>query len=163
MTCSFSSHQIIICACACLGLGARTIVPGEAWVPAGTIPLQASAGGRWGGGSSRSSSAVSSTAARGAFACRSTNTESRFGKSRPSTSLAYDHDRLGWGGRGGGARAGASSRQVVSRSSYSSRGRRSAARPLMSMAEEEGGAEKEGYNAVLGALAIAGLGAVYYG
>lgn len=30
---------------------------------------------------------------------------------------------------------------------------------MMSMAEEESG----GYNAVLGALAIAGLGAVYYG
>lgn len=38
-------------------------------------------------------------------------------------------------------------------------GRRGGADVMMSMAEEESG----GYNAVLGALAIAGLGAVYYG
>lgn len=34
---------------------------------------------------------------------------------------------------------------------------------MMSMAEEDGGAESGAYNAALGALAIAGLGVLYYG
>lgn len=34
---------------------------------------------------------------------------------------------------------------------------------MMSMAEEDGGTESGEYNAALGALAIAGLGVLYYG
>ncbi|CAN0042595.1 unnamed protein product [Scytosiphon promiscuus] len=182
--------------CACLGLGAHTIVPTtEAWVPAGPL-LQ----GR--GPSGSPVTAAGTTAAmRGAFPRRplyrgdenrwarqqQRQRQERLRGARVATSALAAAGTSGGeiGGRAWGTatatatatglsvfrRQSASAPSSRSSSSWPGRpvasasagGRRGGVAVMMSMAEEDGGAESGGYNPVLGALALAGLGAIYYG
>ncbi|CAN0281730.1 unnamed protein product [Pylaiella littoralis] len=182
-----SSRQKVIL-CACLGLGAQTIVPtAEAWAPAATLWY-----GR--GPPTQSTSTSRRTAVRGAFS------------HRPPGYVGGNNNR-GWqamrampavagvsGGGGGGSGWGTTAPTAVGavtfrqkqqqqsvRSAFSSRSSSSSGRPaanaigagvagrrrrtgvMMSMAEDDGGTESDGYNAALGALAIASLGVLYYG
>lgn len=142
--------------CACLGLTARTIVPAAgAWRPAAPparTPATTSRGGRGGVAFSAAApwknSFIPSTTPRQALFSSSASS-----KAEPISRLGHSRQgyRLAWGGAVGVGGAGAVE---------GTRGR--GGRPLMSMAED-GGAKGVDHNAVLGALALAGLGAIYYG
>lgn len=152
--------------CACLGLGARTLVPtAEAWIPA--APLLH---GR--GTSASVSASLDTTRTRGGGAISYRPVLSAKGRWEQhqgvGTTFAVASGGGGWGVPAATSATAFSSREsgwrgrpVANCNTLAVGGaeRRGRVGVTMSMAEEERG----GYNAVLGALAIAGLGAVYYG
>ncbi|CAM9580098.1 unnamed protein product [Ectocarpus sp. 12 AP-2014] len=167
--CSWQRRRQKVMLCACLGLGAQSIVPAaEALVPAApalhvqqqgrVAPLPPKTAMHVGGGGASSYHHPSlgskrlggqqqqrQRCRRLAFAPISSQAwgiERTFGQSalssrRTGQGVVFANNSSAWGRRRGGV--------------------------IMSMAEEESGTESQGYNAMLGAVALAGLGALYYG
>ncbi|CAB1118283.1 unnamed protein product [Ectocarpus sp. CCAP 1310/34] len=170
--CSWQSRRQKVMLCACLGLGAQSIVPAaEAWVPAApallvqqqgrvapppTKTMHVGVGARGGTFSYHHPSQGSNRLGgqqqqrqhcrRLAFAPISSQAwgiERTFGQSALSSR---------WTGQG----------VVVANNNAAAGGRRMGG-VMMSMAEEDSGTKSQGFNAMLGAVALAGLGALYYG
>ncbi len=177
--------QVILCAC--LGLGAQAIVPtAEAWLAAAP-PLQGRGSALAPTAPRRGAISYAPSAHHGGGYVVSTGRGGRWQQRWPSAgaiSAVAGGSGGGWGSAAAATPAAATttaSRRLPRSASVFSRGSSWARRPvagaggaagggvagggrgrvavMMSMAEEE----REGSNAVFGALALAGLGAVYYG
>ncbi|CAN0179041.1 unnamed protein product, partial [Ectocarpus fasciculatus] len=168
--CSWQSRRQKVMLCACLGLGAQSIVPAaEAWVPAAPLLVRQQqgrvapppptttmhvGGGAFSyhhpshGGSNRLGGQQQQRQRRRRLAAAPMRSQA-WGIERP-----FGHSSR-WTGHG----------VVVANNAAAAAGGRRGARAgaMMSMAEEDGGTESQGYNAMLGAVALAGLGALYYG
>lgn len=157
---SFCSHpcqtKVVICAYLGIGLSARTIItPTEAWSSLAPISVRNGHPVPIWGNMAASPGIFTSKPSANLF-------ESRFGNSGRTKQYAFEQQsrRIHSVGRGAEGRSAALS---------SSGNDRSSIRPLMSMAGEGGsggggggGTDSARQNAVLGALTVAGFGAVYY-
>ncbi|CBN75720.1 Hypothetical UPF0043 protein slr0305 [Ectocarpus siliculosus] len=175
-TCSWQSRREKVMLCACLGLGAQSIVPAaEAWVPAApalhvqqrgrvaqpptkTMHVGGGGGGGEGGAFSYHHPSQGSNRLGGQQQQRQRCRRLAFA---PISSQAWGIERTfgqsalssRWTGQG----------VVGANNNNAAAGGRRRGGVMMSMAEEDSGTESQGYNAMLGAVALAGLGALYYG
>lgn len=168
--------------CACLGIGARNIIPtAEAWVPAAPACASRSIDtttrgassychrpafgtkSRWGGQRGRQQAVGATFAAAGGgggggagggWGIAAPTAATSACRQQSAAPAAFSCRSSSWRGR-----PVANALAVGATGAGTGAGRRGRVAVTMSMAEEGRG----GYNAVLGALAIAGLGAVYYG
>lgn len=150
--------------CACLGLGATCIVPAaEAWVPAPPLLAQ-----QQGPVASPPPPPTTMHVGHGSNTLRGQQQQQQQRQRRRRLAAAPISSREWAIERTLGQQSALSSRWtgqgvVVANNAAAAGGRRRGG-TVMSMAEEDSsGAESQGYNPMLGAVVLAGLGALYYG
>ncbi|CAN0486796.1 unnamed protein product, partial [Ectocarpus sp. 12 AP-2014] len=165
--CSWQSRRQKVMLCACLGLGAQSIVPAAEALVSAAPALHVQQQGRAAPPPPTTVMHVGGGVLSYHHPSLGSNRLGQQQQRQRCRRLAFAPiSSQAWGiGRTFGQSALSPRRtgQGVVFANNSAAGGRRRGGVIMSMAEEESGTESQGYNAMLGAVALAGLGALYYG